>query len=396
MSSSQGFWSYVHKDDKADGGRVTQLARDIVAQFEALTGDTIELFLDKDDLEWGDAQKKKIDDSLSNVAFFIPVLTPRYFKSIECRRELQFFARRAKHLSITELIMPILYIPVPELADSPPQDELMALVKEFQWEDWTEVRFAERASREYRRKVSDLAQRLVDANAAVELVDIAGAAEAMLGVSSGDAHDEPGILDKIAAAEEAMPRWGETMSAVSEQITKVGALMERGAEQMRKNDRQGRGFAGRLVIARRVAEELTEPANTIEQLSDAFASDLHEIDDGIRTILERLPAEIAKDPTSLPGACDFLGNIRTLGEAAREGLGSLEHMMTEAGSLEAISRDLRAPLRQMRTGLRRMVEARDVTDEWLALADQSGIDCPDPLEPSAALAVDDIAGGVSG
>lgn len=52
--SSQGFWSYVHRDDEADGGRIVRLAKDVVDQYEMLTGETISLFLDRDALNWGD------------------------------------------------------------------------------------------------------------------------------------------------------------------------------------------------------------------------------------------------------------------------------------------------------------------------------------------------------
>jgi len=50
----KGFWSYVHADDDADGGRVSRLAHDVAAQFEMLTGEKIDLFLDRDDIEWGE------------------------------------------------------------------------------------------------------------------------------------------------------------------------------------------------------------------------------------------------------------------------------------------------------------------------------------------------------
>src|SRR3954452_5800638 len=115
MANLEGFWSYVHADDEADQGRVAQLARDVVDQFKMLTGDEIDLFLDQDALEWGDRWKDKIDDSLASVAFFIPVITPRYFRSAECRRELQFFARRARELGVSELVLPLLYVDFPAL-----------------------------------------------------------------------------------------------------------------------------------------------------------------------------------------------------------------------------------------------------------------------------------------
>jgi hypothetical protein len=48
MSESEGFWSYVHADDQAEGGRMSRLARDVRDQFQMLTGEPLDLFLDKD------------------------------------------------------------------------------------------------------------------------------------------------------------------------------------------------------------------------------------------------------------------------------------------------------------------------------------------------------------
>src|SRR6266496_3910684 len=92
--NARAFWSYAHRDDEAENGRIAGLARDVVAQYEMITGEMIELFLDTDSLEWGDEWRPKVDASLSSVAFFIPVLTPRYFQSVECRRELNFLTRQ--------------------------------------------------------------------------------------------------------------------------------------------------------------------------------------------------------------------------------------------------------------------------------------------------------------
>ena len=131
MSSYEGFWSYVHKDDKAENKRISLLAKDMVAQFELLTGESINLFLDKDAIKWGDIWKGKIDDSLSTVAFFIPVLTPRYFMSPECRRELQFFVRQAINIGVKELIFPLYYVDVPLWDDENPMDDLIELVRTF-------------------------------------------------------------------------------------------------------------------------------------------------------------------------------------------------------------------------------------------------------------------------
>ena len=58
MSDLQGFWSYVHADDAAEGERVSGLARDVSDQYELMTGEKVRLFLDRDAIEWGDQWRR--------------------------------------------------------------------------------------------------------------------------------------------------------------------------------------------------------------------------------------------------------------------------------------------------------------------------------------------------
>ncbi|MCP9488157.1 MAG: toll/interleukin-1 receptor domain-containing protein, partial [Gaiellaceae bacterium MAG52_C11] len=117
-SRAQGFWSYVHDDDDGDGGRVKRLASLIKAEYAALTGgDSLELFLDHAEIRWGDEWELRIEEALQATTFFIPVVTPRYFRSEECRKKLLGFAGHAKSLGLEELVLPLYYIEVPDLED---------------------------------------------------------------------------------------------------------------------------------------------------------------------------------------------------------------------------------------------------------------------------------------
>jgi len=40
-----GFWSYVHADDDAERGRISQLAREVMAQYRLNTASELDLFL---------------------------------------------------------------------------------------------------------------------------------------------------------------------------------------------------------------------------------------------------------------------------------------------------------------------------------------------------------------
>lgn len=297
--------------------------------------------------------------------------------SAECRRELQYFAQRARNLGIEELVLPLLYVDVPSLHGDVPSDDLVTLVKTFQWEDWRDLRFLDVDSSEYRRGVARLAQRLVDANMRVEETNVAAAASTQGLEWQEDTDDPPGRLDQLAAAEEALPQWQTTLEAIEEEITSIGQIMEDGSADIERGNAQGKGFAARLTIARKLSQSLREPSENVYSLGNKFASQLHQIDPGFRAIIEQAPAEIRDDPATQTEACSFFEMIRELSASAHEALQSMQEMIDAISPVEAMSRDLRDPLRRLKQGLTLIVEARDVIGEWVQMIDASGIDCDD-------------------
>jgi hypothetical protein len=75
--------------------------------------------------------------------------------------------------------------------------------------------------------------------------------------------------------------------------------------------------------------------------------------------------------------------IRELSVAAYDALQETQVMIDAISPLEAMSRDLRNPLRRLRQGLTLIVEARDVIDEWVQRIEASGIDCDDLVSSSS-------------
>jgi hypothetical protein len=373
MTDWNGFWSYVHADDEAEGGRIARLARDVASQFEMRTGEKIRLFLDRDSIEWGDNWRDRIDEGLASVAFFIPVLTPRYFMSAECRREFTSFARRASDLGVKELLLPLLYVDVPELDDEDASDEVVRLVKTFQRQDWRELRFAGVRTGRYRRGVSEIARRLVEANAAAEEADIEAAAR-QLEVSGAEDDETLGVLDRMATYEEALPELSETLDSIGQDIELVGAIFGEASAEVDRADSQGKGFAGRLVAARNLAAKLTVTAENIWSHGNDFVTQMNQVDDGIRLFIEHAPNEI-HDADSKSSVCEFFQRIREMSESTREGLGSVQGMIDGISPLEVVSRDLRPPLRRLQQGLTTIIEAREITDDWVRLIANSGVDC---------------------
>ena len=372
----KGFWSYVHKDDEAEDERISKLAKDVVDEYELLTGDTIELFLDKDGVGWGDEWRKKIDDHLESVEFFVPVMTPRYFKSPECRLELNQFARRASQFGRLELLLPLYYVDVPLLNhDGPVEDDLLRRVRDFQWQDWRKLRFKEVTSEAYRRGVNEMAIRLVEANKHLEEANVNEAAPELDGGTGESEDDAPGILDRLATAEEAEGKITATLMEMAEQIKIIGDVMKEATSDITKVGSGRGGFAHRIRVTRGVATKLVGPTDTISMLANQFEPQLHAIDDGIRIIFELAPAEIAENPDVKQSFCLYVESIRTLAESAHSGLGNIQRMIEAVAPLEKMSRDLRPVLRRLRQALTIMTESSGTSVNWMGLIETASVDC---------------------
>ena len=376
MSGSyRAFWSYVHEDDEAERGRISALAKDVVAQYEMLTGDKLELFLDKNGIEWGDKWREKIDDSLASVAFFIPAMTPRYFMSVECRKELRFFTSHADKLGSKKLLLPLHYVNVPSLdEESSVGDDLLRMVHKFQWEDWRDLRHKEVTSEAYRRGVADLAARLAEANKDAEEAKVGEAVPEMEGSEGEEGDDAPGTMDRMAIAEERLPNWAVTITGITGQVEIIGEMMQRAASDINKEESRG-GFARKLLVARRLAMELSGPTDKVSTLAGQFASQLHDVDDGFRAIIEQAQVEIKEKPSSKENCCDFFAAIRNLSGESHRGLSAAQQMIDSIVPIEKMSRDLRPVMRRLRQALTTMVEAGEVTDSWIGLIEASGVDC---------------------
>lgn len=154
------FWSYSHEDNGLDNGGIMRLAALLHQEISLLAGTNMQLFTDREEIEWGDEWRDRIANALRVTTFFIPVITPRYFKSSECRRELLEFTGQAYSLGVREFVLPILYVTVSDLSEDS-ADEAVALIARMQYEDWSDLRLAGESSPAFRANLNKLARRLL-------------------------------------------------------------------------------------------------------------------------------------------------------------------------------------------------------------------------------------------
>ena len=372
-----GFWSYKHEDNQAEGGRVIELANDIVEQYSLISGDTIKLIIDKDHLEWGDKWRKKIDESLETVAFFIPVLTPRYFKSIECRRELRYIIDKSKQTGLEGIVLPILYVEVDELKEEEPKDDLVKVLKEFQWENWTELRFCDRDSGNYRKNVARLANKLIKANLLISGTGdktppkVMQSQQDKISLGNIETKEEPlGNVDIMVRFEETLPVWSESVNQFSDSLLEINQITTRHTDELNRIGSEDKVYAIRQAIARKMSSEMEEPVKGINKNANLFISQLYDINQGVDIIFDLISSKEDIPVEDIEGIKSIFESLETIYTSYNDALGSFSKLIESINPLENYSRDLRPVLKRFKQGITIMFEAKDVLDNWMKFIEE--------------------------
>ncbi|HEY7934075.1 MAG TPA: TIR domain-containing protein, partial [Solirubrobacteraceae bacterium] len=358
-----GFWSYVQADDASDCGRIMSLSVHLRSQYRLQTAEELALFVDRESLEWGAEWESRIDDAIAGTTFFIPIITPSYFRSQACRRELSKFVREATRLGLEQLIMPVYWVTVPELEEDPDgsEDEAVRLVSTYQRQDLRAVRLEDEDSSVFRKAVSNLAAELAKRAVRItETVQDVPPTPAALSDDSASEDDELGLLDKIAVSEDAMPKLVEILEEVGVQIVRVGELVSAADASLNDAAARSQSTRARLVITEQLARDLIEPAGRLGDLGHEYGALLTTLDPGIHALLD----VASESPRGADGRNELLESIQGLSVNADGALEQLEGLVDSTKGAARFSRSLRAPLRRMVMGLQGILDGRAIIEEW--------------------------------
>lgn len=126
-----GFWSYARQDDEQADRQLSALHGVVCNELALLYGEEVTLWKDEKHLKVGKVWEDAIKSAINVSTFFIPVLSPRYFKRDYCIIELNLFKRRQKMLGRRDLIFPLQFIDISDLpeTDTPYPDALRYLMR---------------------------------------------------------------------------------------------------------------------------------------------------------------------------------------------------------------------------------------------------------------------------
>ncbi len=157
------FMSYAHSDDEY--GHVTRFYERLSHEVGVYIGEEFLIFRDREEIFLGQSWKERIEESLDDVTFLIPIITPFFFSSEACRDELEQFLEREKELGRKDLILPVYYVDCSLLNDAEKRagDELAQVIAARQYADWRELRHEPFTSPQVGRMLEKLAVQIRDA-----------------------------------------------------------------------------------------------------------------------------------------------------------------------------------------------------------------------------------------
>jgi formylglycine-generating enzyme required for sulfatase activity len=165
LKPPDAFLSYTRFDDQRARGKISQLRNELADAVRAVTGEPFEIFQDTDGIGLGEHWPGKLDQMLDEARFFIPILTPSYFKSPACRDELDKFFRLEKEKKRRDLILPIYYLDCDVLEEREERlaDRLATAIHERQRYDLRQLRHHGFSTRKMAIEIERLARAIRDA-----------------------------------------------------------------------------------------------------------------------------------------------------------------------------------------------------------------------------------------
>jgi F-box protein 11 len=144
---------------------LTEFCQRLSGEVRLQSGSEFSIFQDRKDIAWGQRWQERIDDSLDEVTFLVPILTPSFFKSDACRSELERFLDREKQLKRNDLILPVYYVNCAVLNEAAKRDAdpLAKAIASRQYADWRELRFEPFTSPQVGKTLAKMATQIVEA-----------------------------------------------------------------------------------------------------------------------------------------------------------------------------------------------------------------------------------------
>lgn len=372
MLPLKGFWSYVREDEKATGNRITRLAEDIKNEFDLnRPEEELEIFIDKKEIKWGEEWKIKIEENITAIGFLIAVITPRFFISASCREELEYFFEKTKQLENQKILLPLLYVDVPELHEKEEsKDELIEQIKKHQWFDATELRLIDNDSSAYRKIVNQIVIKLIEANKEQERKSVM-IPEKIQHEIINDSVEGKGMIDTLAEYERVLPEINITIESLTQEMKEITRIGKDKIEKM--SQPKNKSFSARQRLLIEAAAEYDHSTENIRLYVGQFTKQMNILDSSLSIIIENIPKQIEDKSLKESDARKLFQQISTFVQAISESKKSIQYMSDSMEPLEKLSRDIRPVMRAMRKEFAILIDSMGKAASWEFMIQKTNI-----------------------
>jgi parallel beta-helix repeat protein len=139
--TTAAFLCYDRHDDRDRS--VSSFRDGLTAALASVSSRAIDIFQDRISIRWGENWRNRIRQTLGETPLLVPILTPNFLQSDECRDEVESFLEGEDRRRRWDLILPVYFYPIRQIDEREPiaGDYLVAELQRRQWqEQWIELR----------------------------------------------------------------------------------------------------------------------------------------------------------------------------------------------------------------------------------------------------------------
>jgi hypothetical protein len=172
---------------------------------------------------------------------------------------------------------------------------------------------------------------------------------------------EPGTLDVLAEGEESLKSLSEVLTRMTGSLRDIRAVSESAAEQTKASDNGKKGFAGRLLVARNLADNLSPYATALETDADVFYQNVTSLNVMVRYIIARYNSG---QETELEPGLTFTRGILSLITSAEESATGIVTFREGAKTIRQMSKLLDSETKILMRAADRILEGITLMGDW--------------------------------
>ncbi|TDX74493.1 hypothetical protein EDF35_3986 [Rathayibacter sp. PhB151] len=333
-SDASIFISHVHADDASSRGRMISFAKDLADRYEFLTGGSLRLFIDRDDISWGENWRQRLRAEASTTTFLLSFVTPRYLSSAACREEFLDFRRAATADPGQKVLLPLIWVDPSASGVMSDKDPVWSVIKETQWVAATDFRLLEPESVEYDTVLDQLTQRL-----RIAVATVAKDRTETFTQRGEDPDEDRDLLETLESLEASRTDIERAASGLKDAIASISAVFSG-----RPPLRTGPTYATARALSE-IGAELEQPVARLDHAAEELGAVWQGVDSDVSRLVFLLSG--TPDEASKRMLFEILdGLVRALDVPGASGL---DQQLALLGNL---SRHLRPMSRSMSAALR--------------------------------------------